>query len=418
MKLKFLITILTLGFCGEIFAQLTLNECYQKSESNYPIIEKYDLIEATESFTLKNISKEYLPQISVSGRATYQSEVVELPIEIPGIAIPSLPNDQYQIVAELSQLIWDGGAIKAYKQSVMRESEVSEQMNSVQMYGVKGRVNSLFFGILLLDAQIAQTKIYIEELDRNYQKISDYIVNGVAYGSDLDLVEVERLDAEKKISTLEYTKKAYLDMLSIMIGEQLSSDIKLVVPQEIEIADYQIKRRELELFDAQVESASIQKMAINASHMPKFGAFLQGGYGQPGLNMLNGSFSPYYIAGVKFSWNLGKLYTRKNSLKLIDLNIKNVEVKRAEFLYNTNLERSDKVAEIILLRDQITKDKKIVELRRNIVESSKVRVESGTMSIYDLLKEITLKESAEQSKVINRLTLLKALYDYKYITNN
>ena len=58
---------------------------------------------------------------------------------------------------------------------------------------------------------------------------------------------------------------------------------------------------------------------ITATIMPRLSLFAQGAYGDPGLNMLEGGFKPYYIAGLRLSWNIGGFYTRKNDKRLLDV---------------------------------------------------------------------------------------------------
>ena len=48
-----------------------------------------------------------------------------------------------------------------------------------------------------------------------------------------------------------------------------------------------------------VQGCGVQEKALNVRHLPQFGLYVQGAYGNPGLNMLKNEFSPYYIAGVR-----------------------------------------------------------------------------------------------------------------------
>lgn len=43
-----------------------------------------DLIERTKDFTVENAAKGYFPQLSFSGKASYQSDVTKMPFSIPG----------------------------------------------------------------------------------------------------------------------------------------------------------------------------------------------------------------------------------------------------------------------------------------------------------------------------------------------
>lgn len=49
-------------------AQITLESCKQQARENYPLVRQYDLIQLSEQYTLSNVAKGNLPQISVSGK--------------------------------------------------------------------------------------------------------------------------------------------------------------------------------------------------------------------------------------------------------------------------------------------------------------------------------------------------------------
>lgn len=59
--------------------QLTLEECQQLAQENYPLLKRYNLIQQTTEYSLQNINRGYLPQLVFSGQATYQSDVATLP---------------------------------------------------------------------------------------------------------------------------------------------------------------------------------------------------------------------------------------------------------------------------------------------------------------------------------------------------
>ena len=96
-------------------AQLTLDECHKMARANYPEIKQYDLIGQTRDFTIENIRKAYLPQVTVSAQATLQSAVPTYPAALKtmmtaqGMSMTGMNKDQYKVQVEASQLIWDGG---------------------------------------------------------------------------------------------------------------------------------------------------------------------------------------------------------------------------------------------------------------------------------------------------------------------
>ena len=189
--------ILSLSFLLAVscmYGQITLEECRQKTQDNYPLVRQYGLIEKTKEYNLNNASKGYLPQFALSAKASYQSDVTELPVKIPGIDIKGQPKDQYQVMLELKQNIWDGGEIHTKKEMTLASSDVEREKLNVEMYALNERVDQLYFSILLLDEQLIQNQLLQDELERSFRQISAYMENGIASQSDLDAVKVEQLN--------------------------------------------------------------------------------------------------------------------------------------------------------------------------------------------------------------------------------
>ena len=138
----------------------TLEECQQAAEKNYPVIKQYGLIAQTTELTVKNIQKGWLPQITASAQATYQSDVVSWPENMQrmyqqmGLDMKGLTKDQYKIGVDLQQVIYDGGAIGSQRSIARQEGKVQEAQTETNLYQVRKRVNEMYFSLLLLNEQI------------------------------------------------------------------------------------------------------------------------------------------------------------------------------------------------------------------------------------------------------------------------
>jgi len=418
MKRIIFLLILIGGYLSA-HAQLTLDDCQKKARENYPIIKRYDLIERSKQYNLSNAAKAYLPQLQVNAKATYQSEVVTIPIQLPGISIPKIPKDQYQAVVDLNQVIWDGGAIHSQKQVVKANSEVETKQLEVDMYALEDRVNQIYFGILLFDNRLEQNRIFMEDLERSYRTIADYINNGIANQADLDAVRVEQLDADQTKTQLRSTRTAYLSMLSVMIGETLDSTTVFTKPNaDLSALSPTVNRPELLLFDAQKELFDLQKGLIKSSYMPKLGFFIEGGFGRPGLDMLSNKWDPFYIGGIRLSWNFSSLYTKDNDLQKIEINKNTVDTQRELFLYNIRLTENTQNADIQRIRDLMKQDNEIITLRGNIRKAAEAKVANGTGTVTDMLREMTQEDLARQTKAAHEIDLLTAIYNLKNTRNN
>jgi outer membrane protein TolC len=398
--------------CVAVSAQITIGDCYSKARSNYPLIRQYGLIEKSKDYHLSNAAKGHLPQVTFSAKASYQSEVTEIPVDIPGVK--GMNKDQYGATLEINQAIWDGGVIQSKRESIRMLSEVETKSLDAELYAINERVNQLFFGILLFDAQLEQNRLFREELQRNYDRVQSCIRNGTAHQADLDAVKVEQLKAIQTENQLAHRKHAYLDMLSAMIGETLNADVKPVKPEPVVFSDISVQRPELKLFDAKIQHLETQNRELHAASMPKLGVFVTGGYGNPGLNMLKSGFSGYYIAGARLSWNFGNFYTNKNSKQLIQNNIQSVMTQRETFLFNVNMDVSGKRREIEKYREQMKYDDEIIALRTSVKQSSEAKMANGTLSGNDLMRDVHAEESAKQAKILHEIELLQAIYNLQF----
>ena len=409
--------VTSISLWGQDRPKWSIEELQQRAEKNYPLAKQYGLIEQSRDYTLSNASKGYLPQLGLSARATFQSDVTQLPAAMPGVK--PMNKDQYQAVVELNQTIWDGGAIEAQKKLARASSETELKRAEAELYAVRERVNQLFFGTLLIEEQLRQTDIFISELSNSFKKISAFVDYGIATKSDLDAVRVEILKADQKREELTMTNSTYRDMLAALTGVQEVKDNILIKPKaDLHNASGEINRPELGVFDAQMKLLTSQESGIKASTMPRFNLFLQGGYGNPGLNMLKNEFSTYYIGGVRLVWNFGSFYTKGNSLKQLESSRERIRVQRETFLFNNSLAERQQINEVDKLAKQLATDEEIIGLREGIKKAAEKRLEEGTISVSDLIREINAENLARQERATHEIMHLMAIYSIKYLKNN
>lgn len=426
MKRIYLILLVgTLGVFGKAEAQtISITECYEWARDNYPQIHQHGLIDQTERYNLSNASKAWLPQFSVNAKVSYQSEVTKLPFEgekissmLPGGEIPVLSKDQYQVVAQVDQTIWDGGSSRSNRAMTRAEATANRERLESELYVLNDRVNQLYFGCILQDELLRQNSILQNDLRTNIERIQSMITNGVANQSDLESMEVELLNAQQKAIELKASRKAFRQMLAAFIGRPINEQSVLQLPSSPETISTQINRPELRALAAKSVFLDTQNKQLTAGLMPRLSAFVQGGYGRPGLNMLENSFEPFYVAGVRLSWNLGKLYTLKNDRQKIESNRRMVDVQRETFLFNTRLQLVQQNTEIKKMTDLMHADDEIIRLRTSIKNAATVKLENGVIAVTDLIREINAEDMAKQTAITHRVQRLMSLYNYMYTTN-
>lgn len=409
------LAIIALSLGQPLFCQtgLDLERCIQLAYQNYPQIKEYDLIEASKKYDIKNAALAWAPQLSVSGKASWQSVVVEMPWDIPGMEL-DIPHTQYGVTADLSQQIWDGGASAIKKKLVNAEADVNNKQLEVNLYSIRNRVQNIFLGIKLIEKQIELNGLLMESLERTRGEIESMVENGVAYGTDLDQIKVNLLSCEQQKEGLETDRMAYVKMLGILTGQDLGKEsfqepeIGLVSEGALDIT-----RPELELYDAQAKQIELRQKQLNVNIAPKLNLNIQAGYARPGLNMLSGKFDPYVMAGLKLQWNFGGLYTLKNDRRKNDLEASRLELLRKSFMMNTSIEAMEKESEMRKAGDIMAKDDEIISLRHRIRESAEAQYKEGIIKMNDYLSLLDDEFKARLDSSIHYIQYVMAVYDLR-----
>lgn len=400
---------------------IILEDCYRWAEENYPLIRQYNLIEKSKEYILSNIGKTYLPQVTLNGQATYQTDVTKLPIDFASLNLPidikKINKDQYKMTADVSQVIWDGGNTSALKDVANANADVQSQQNKVTIYQIKDRINQLYFGILGADAQLKILGLLQNDLETNKFVMISMYNNGMIMQSDLDAIDVQLINVEQnKIEENAY-KEAYIQMLSLFIHKELSIDNIFRKPTSI-VSGLETVRPELQLYSLQREMYDKQLKTIDAKNMPQVGAFIQGGYANPALNMLDNRFKLYAVGGIKVSWNLGNLYTKKNEKRKLQLDRESIDVQEDTFRFNINQQLTQESLQINKTKKLMEKDDKIIQLRERIKLSSESKYKNGVYPINDLIQDINAANQARQTKALREIQYLQQQYNYDFTQGN
>ena len=202
----------------------SIDECVGMACRHYPQAQEYGLIDEALKYDISNAGLGWVPQLSISAKATWQSEVVEMPIEIPGYDFDfNIPHDQYGVTADLTQPLWDGGMSSSKKALAQAGAEVKKSQLTVNLYSIRGQVQKICLGILLTDKQIELSRLLEENLLRNMDEVSSLIAHGMARQSDMDQVEVNLLSCRQQLSSLDTERKSYLKILELLTGNDMSN---------------------------------------------------------------------------------------------------------------------------------------------------------------------------------------------------
>lgn len=405
---------------------ITLGECLEAATAHHPTTEQMQLQGKLGEELRKALWLAYVPQLSLEASANYLSDVVELDIKMPEVMgikvpppdIPQLPHFQYNTYLQVTQLIWDGGRVKAGTEAIKSETAVQQAEAEVRSKKVRDAVVELYFALLLVDKQMELQKVVIEEFARQADKITSLLATGMASENDLDLVTVEQIKAKQTSDQLQQSRKALLETLSIYTGLKLSQETVAQLPSLPTLPIFPSEtgarvapnRAEHLLLDSKIKSSSADWKAYLANGMPTLALFARGGYGRPGLNMMNPDPSFYYIAGAKLSWNFGKLYDLSTQKKKLHQSQRLVELERASLEKEFQRELSEAYNEVERYETQLTSDRLLVDTLERVLNRTKKSEEEGTLATSEYLEQKSKLDVAKRTLEVDQLQLLRAKY--------
>lgn len=405
-------------------AQTPLATCQQAAQANYPLIKQRDLIARTTDYTVENLRKGWLPQVSFTAQATLQSDVTAWPdamremMSQRGVEIAGLKKDQYRIGLDVNQNVWDGGMISSQTAVARERGNVQAAQTEVDLYAVRRRVNEMYFSLLLLDEQLQLNADHQSLLASSEKKLASLYAGGVVAESDYNTIRAERLVVEQQRTSLVAQRNAVALMLSELCGITVTQVCK---PPMVEVSG-ENHRPELQLVDAQLRLADAQERVLNAALMPRLSVFAQGYYGYPGYNMfedmMRRKFSLNGMVGARLTWNIGALYTRRADKAKLQLQRDQAENSREVFLLNNRLDIVQQDENIARYRQLMKSDDEIIALRARVRESAESKLAHGIIDVNDLVKEINNEQAARVQRTVHEIELLKQMYDKKIAINN
>ena len=422
--LKTLLMLLSLPLVT-LAQTLTLDECQRLAQENYPLIKRYGLIEQTTGYTLANISKGWLPQVSATAQATLQSDVMSFPDALKnmmaqtGQELKGLSKSQYRVGVDINQTIYDGGSISGQRNVAKLQGDIQSAQNEVDLYAVRQRVNDIYFSILLTDERLKVNDDLQILLESNLNKLNAMLSNGLAMESDVSSMKAEQLNARQHRTELNATRKSLCRMLAMLCGKD---EILLVTKPLNSIISQGNNRPELKLLDTQLRLADAQEKLLDTSLLPRMSIFAQGYYGYPGYNTFEDMFSRKWslngLIGARLTWNISQFYTNKGEKAKLQLQRQQTENARETFLFNNNLQQVQQNEEIDKYRQLMEDDANIVSLREEVRKAAESKLANGIIDTNALLQEINRENQARIELATHEVMMLQQIENLKYTTGN
>ncbi len=413
MKRFIIILIIISTLPGVAQERITLEECYTLVAQNYPLAKQSQLLEVQNKLDADVISTSKLPQLSLDAQATYQSDVIEVPI--PNSSIEPLNKDQYRATLSVNQLIYNGGATDASLNVKAAQLKTKQKQVDVNLYQLKQKINQLYFSILLSQ----ETNLLLEAKQTQLKDKLGEVQSGIKYGMILPasdkVLEAELLKLNQQFTEVESSKLSLIETLSSLIGQSLDSATTFQNPLVETPLNTELNRPELELFQFKREEIESNEALIAKQNIPKLFGFATGGYGNPGLNVLDNSFQPFYTVGIKFNWNVFDWNANKKQRESLVINKDIVNTESETFRLNTDIELNQYENEIEKIEAFIISDLEIINLRRDVLKSADSQLKNGVITSSAYITELTNLYEDENTLVKHNIKLQLAKANYNVI---
>lgn len=395
------------------YSQNTINleSCYEGLKVNYPLVKQHLILKDQNETELSAIKSQTLPQLKLNAQATYQSDVTEVPI--PNTGIEPLNNDQYRATLTANQLIYAGGKIKATQGLQNIITKRKQQEVTVNLYQLKQRVNQLYFSILLIDDNTKLLNLRKAQLISKLNEVKSGIENGLLLPTSDKVIEAEVLKILRQTQEANNNKSKLITSLTALTGLSIQMETQFQKPILTMANNSDIQRPEIGMFNLQKQEIEQQQNIVSKSLWPELNGFATGGYGNPGLNMLENNFRSFYIIGLNINWNVFDWNSNKKRRQVLDYNKELINNQEEIFRLNTNTALNEQHKEIETLESSITIDQQLIALQKEVVNTYESQLKYGVITTSEYITELT--KLYETENIFNQhntqLQLAKANYN-------
>ncbi|MCW9707737.1 TolC family protein [Fodinibius salsisoli] len=391
---------------------ITLDYCYQQAYENYPKVQNIEFQKKITELNIQIANTGHYPDVSINGRASYQSEVTDFSLPGGG-GPPAISKDQYQASVDVTQTIFNGGAVGIQKELEKAKGKQEIYSTEVELHQIRSQIDQVYFGILLSQQQSKTIGLLIANLEEQLSTVRSKVDNGVLLASQQHILEAELIKARQDSVNSHSNVVAGYRVLGELIGEKVATGTKLQLPQQnIDHQSLQPHRSEYDLFESTEETIEQQKRLAGSQKWPSLSAFGTAAYGRPGLNFLNDDFHEYYTVGLKVRWNFWASYNAGEKQQMLQLRQQQVEQNRRSFTRQLHASLNRIQERMRAIEENIERDKKAIALRKKIVEENVSQLNNGAITASQYVTELNRAHQARLSLYINRVRLAQAQSDY------
>lgn len=386
-----------------------------------PRTAQFDLLRRASDLRQAAIGSERLPQVSLTGWASHQSDVTRPSLNVPGAVFPDLPRDRWQSTLDVNQLLYDGGnASRRRELERARYAESAAEVN-VALYGLRSEVNSAFFSAFLLQQRSAEYEALVTDLDARLAAVRARVEAGTALRREAAEVEAERVRATLQRDEAQAARRASLAILADLTGRAIDTTAVLVLPADqperthpLSPAAVAALRRRPEFERLQQSRARLGQEAALAGteNSPRVSAFGQGGVGLPGLDQFRTTSDAFWQAGVRVEWRPWTWRAEGRKAEALRQEQRVLETEEKALARSLGRAVVINLEDINRLGAALAEDQRIVNLRVEVERQARLQHDEGAITTADYVETRTNVLEARLTLHRHRVELAQARAAY------
>jgi outer membrane protein TolC len=367
------------------------------------------------------IGSERLPQLTLNGWASHQSDLTQPGRYAPGAGFPNLPLDRWQSTVDVDQLLYDGGTISRRRElERARYAEEAAEVN-VALYGLRSEVNSAFFSAFLLQQRSAEYDALITDLDARLAAVRARVEAGTALRREAAELEAERVRATLQRDEAQAARRASLAVLADFAGMPIDTAAVLVLPTDEPEKTQQLtpaalatlrSRPEFERLKQSRQRLGQEAALASSENAPRVSAFAQGGVGLPGLDQFRTSSDAFWQAGVRVEWRPWTWRSAGREVEALEQEQRVLNTEEDALTRSLSRTVISYLEDIKRLSAALAEDQRVVNLRAEVERQARLQHDEGAITTADYVETRTNVLEAHLTLQRHRVELAQARAAY------
>ncbi|MEX2395836.1 MAG: TolC family protein, partial [Balneolales bacterium] len=320
---------------------ITLDDAYEQVYENYPTAGKAEIREKITELNTRIVQSGWYPDVQISARSSYQSDVTAIPFEAAGMKVPALSRDYYNISLDVSQPLFDGGRVASSRELEEHTGRREQAAIETELREVRNQVDQVYFGILMMKKQKESLDLMLDDLQEQLDMVHVQVINGVLLPGNELVLKAERIKAEQQLTQIEADLRAGYQVLSAILGMPVPQETTLETP-DISKAPVRISqetnRAEYDVFEASRLGLDAQRDLTRADRLPTISAFATTAYGRPGFNVFEDDFQFNWVVGLMARWSFRSWSNAPRQMEVLELEKRNLDADQEAFTRRLNAE--------------------------------------------------------------------------------